>query len=44
MSEDNMQEIAVIINQILENPEDETSISEAREKALALCAQFPLPY
>ena len=44
MSEDNMQEIAVIINQILENPEDETSTSEAREKALALCAQFPLPY
>ena len=44
MSEDNMQEIAVIINQILENPEDETSIKEAREKALALCAQFPLPY
>ena len=44
MSEDNMQEIAVIINQILENPEDETSIREAREKALALCAQFPLPY
>ena len=44
MSEGNMQEIAVIINQILENPEDETSIREAREKALALCAQFPLPY
>ena len=44
MSEDNMQEIAVIIHQILENPEDETSIKEAREKALALCAQFPLPY
>ena len=44
MKEDSMNEIATVISSVLSNIEDETSLREAKEKALALCAKFPLPY
>ena len=44
MKEDSMNEIATIISSVLSNIEDETALREAKEKALALCAKFPLPY
>ena len=44
MREKEMHEIGSIINQVITNPEDEGSVNEAKEKALALCANFGLPY
>ena len=44
MQEDSMTEIASIIATVLEDIENESSIEEAKQKALALCANFPLPY
>jgi len=44
MREKEMNEIGSIINQVIANPEDEGSVNEAKEKALALCANFGLPY
>ena len=44
MREKEMHEIGSIINQVIANPEDEGSVNEAKEKALALCANFGLPY
>ena len=44
MQEDSMTEIASIIATVLEDIENESAIQEAKQKALALCANFPLPY
>jgi len=44
MQEDSMTEIASIISSVLSNPEDESVLAGAKEKSLALCAKFPLPY
>ena len=44
MREKEMNEIGSIINQVIANPEDEGSVIEAKEKALALCTNFGLPY
>lgn len=44
MREKEMHEIGSIINQVIANSEDEGSVNEAKEKALALCANFGLPY
>ena len=44
MKEDSMLEIASIISSVLSAPEDESTLLEAKEKSLALCAKFPLPY
>ncbi len=44
MGESEMLEIAEAINLVLSQPNADESITEAREKALALCEQFPLPY
>ncbi len=44
MREDSMTAIASIISTVLEDIENESSIAEAKQKALALCANFPLPY
>ena len=39
-----MREIAGLINQVLSDPENESVQADAREKALALCGRFELPY
>ena len=44
MKEDSMTEIASIITSVLSNPDNDSSIEIAKEKSLALCAKFPLPY
>ena len=44
MREDSMTAIESIISTVLEDIENESSIAEAKQKALALCANFPLPY
>jgi glycine hydroxymethyltransferase len=44
MRETEMREIGSIINQVIASPEDEDSVNEAKEKALALCGNFGLPY
>lgn len=44
MLEDSMVEIANIITAVLQDIENETSLLDAKQKALALCAKFPLPY
>ena len=44
MKEAEMKEIAAIIDLVLGDPENETTLAEAREKALALCDRFGLPY
>ena len=44
MKENSMIEIASIISSVLSDIDNESSLLEAKEKALALCAQFPLPY
>jgi glycine hydroxymethyltransferase len=44
MKEDSMTEIASIISSVLSNTEDNGAHEQAKEKALALCAKFPLPY
>ena len=40
MREPEMSEIGAIINQVIANPEDEESVNQAKEKALALCGNF----
>lgn len=44
MLEDSMVEIANIITAVLQDIENESALLEAKQKALALCAKFPLPY
>ena len=44
MQEDSMTEIATIISSVLSSPENESILADAKEKSLALCGQFPLPY
>ncbi len=44
MRESEMEEIATAIDLTLSQPDNEDSISQAREKVLALCGRFPLPY
>ena len=44
MQEDLMTEIASIISSVLSSPENESILADAKEKSLALCGQFPLPY
>jgi glycine/serine hydroxymethyltransferase len=44
MRETEMREIGTIINQVIASPEDEDSVHDAKEKALALCGNFGLPY
>ena len=39
-----MKEIGAIIDLVLGDFENETVLAEAREKALALCRSFELPY
>ena len=39
-----MKEIGAIIDLVLSDFENETVLAEAREKALALCGSFELPY
>ena len=44
MKETEMQIIAGIIKDVLSDVENESVLGEAKEKALALCGQFGLPY
>jgi glycine hydroxymethyltransferase len=44
MMEAEMREIGAIIHQVISSPDDEGSVNSAREKTLALCANFGLPY
>ena len=44
MMEEEMKEIAAIIHSVIDSPEDESAISESKQKALALCGRFALPY
>lgn len=44
MKEGEMKEIAGIIAAVLNDHQNEENISDAQNKALALCEQFPLPY
>ncbi len=44
MMEEEMKEIAAIIHSVIDSPEDELAISESKQKALALCGRFALPY
>ena len=44
MQEDSMIEIASVITSVLNDAENDSVLTEAKKKALALCARFPLPY
>ena len=44
MKEEDMEIIADIISAILKNPANESTLLEQKEKSLALCSKFPLPY
>ncbi len=44
MKEEDMEIIADIISAILKNPTDESNLLAQKEKSLALCSKFPLPY
>ena len=44
MKEGEMEAIAGIIANVLNDHQNEDNISDAQNKALALCEQFPLPY
>ena len=44
MKETEMQIIAGIIKDVLSDVENESALNEAKEKALALCGRFGLPY
>jgi glycine hydroxymethyltransferase len=44
MMEAEMREIGAIIHQVISSPDDEGSVNSAKEKTLALCANFGLPY
>ena len=44
MMEEEMNEIAAIIHSVIDSPGDESAVNESKQKALALCSRFPLPY
>ncbi len=44
MGEAEMKEIAEALDLVLSQPDSEDSVASAKEKALSLCQQFPLPY
>lgn len=44
MIESDMTTIAGIIGSILQSPDDSSVLENQKEKSLALCARFPLPY
>ncbi|NCG08850.1 MAG: serine hydroxymethyltransferase [Verrucomicrobia bacterium] len=44
MVEEDMEQIAIAIDQVLNAPEDASAIAQAREIAQALCNKYPLPY
>ncbi len=44
MKEPEMDQIAALINEVLERPEDTTLQASVKEKVRALTARFPLPY
>jgi glycine hydroxymethyltransferase len=44
MREAEMEIIAGIIYKILQAPDEASTIESQREKSLALCSRFPLPY
>ena len=44
MMEPEMREIGSIIRQVISAPDDEQSVNSAKEKTLALCGNFGLPY
>ena len=44
MLEEEMRVIASIINEVISNPKNPQIVQEARQKALALCRDFVLPY
>ena len=44
MKEEDMEIIADIISAILKNPTDASNLLAQKEKSLALCSKFPLPY
>ncbi|MEC7542734.1 MAG: serine hydroxymethyltransferase [Verrucomicrobiota bacterium] len=44
MMEEEMKVIASIIQTVINSPENEDVVREAKEKALALCSRFGLPY
>ena len=39
-----MSEIASIIHTVINSPDDSSEVATAKQKALALCERFPLPY
>ena len=44
MENEEMSMIASIIHTVINSPDDSNKLAHARQKALALCEQFPLPY
>lgn len=44
MENEEMSMIASIIHTVINSPDDSNKLAQARQKALALCEQFPLPY
>ena len=44
MQESEMETIAAIISEILQSPADDSVLQIQKEKSLALCSRFPLPY
>src|SRR5690625_670496 len=44
MKEPEMERIVAAIDLVLSNPDNQSKIEEAKEQALQLCRQFPLPY
>ncbi|KAF0095140.1 MAG: glycine hydroxymethyltransferase [Puniceicoccaceae bacterium 5H] len=44
MKEDDFREIGRAIDIVLNHPEDDNAISQARDISLGLCAKYPLPY
>jgi len=44
MKEAEMEIIAGIVYKILQAPDEASTIESQREKSLALCSRFPLPY
>jgi glycine hydroxymethyltransferase len=44
MLEPEMETIAAIVSEILQSPADDSVLQIQKEKSLALCSRFPLPY
>ena len=44
MMEDEMEEIALIIKSVLDDPDDELILESAKKRAQSICDQFLLPY